>query len=176
MIARGAHGYTLIEVLVAVLVLAIGIVGIMAAQVTAQRTRQGTALMSAAVQLAGSVAERMRANRGAGAAYLALDYDAVRDGAPPVSGACYSGECAGSALAAFELDDIRRAVHAGFPGGRVVICRDGALAQRNGRLAWDCAGGEGAPVAVKIGWIERGPEADNEAVPALALLVDGVAP
>lgn len=171
-----AHGFTLIEVLVAALVLAIGIVGVMASQVGALRTRQGSALMSAAVQLAAGAGERMRANGGARDAYLGFDYDAARDGPPqPVALNCFGNPCSEIELSAFDLAELRLAVHGRFPGGRMLICRDAALAQDAGRLAWECTGGAGAPVAVKIGWIERGAAAPIVS-PALALMLDGGPP
>ena len=60
--SRLVGGFTLIEVLVAVFVLAVGVMGAVAAQTVALRTRQESALMSHGVQLATSFADRMRAN------------------------------------------------------------------------------------------------------------------
>ena len=60
--SRLVGGFTLIEVLVAVFVLAVGVLGAVAAQTVALRTRQESALMSRGVQLATSFADRMRAN------------------------------------------------------------------------------------------------------------------
>lgn len=174
MIPCRASGFTLIEVLVATLVLAIGIVGVIAAHLGAQRTRHGTALMSGAVQMAASVAERMAANPGARDHYIGLDYDSVRDGPPAAAPqACFGTPCSGAQLAAADLAQLRLAVHAGYPGGRIVICRDAVLEQAGRRLAWACSGGAGAPVAVKIGWMERGAAAGARTLPALALIVAG---
>lgn len=178
MVACRASGFALIEVLVAALVLAIGMVGVMASQLAAQRARHGTALMSAAVQLASSVAERMRANGGARHHYIGLDYDALRDGPPSAAvAACFVAPCSKSELAGFDLSDIRHVVYQRFPGGRVVVCRDLAVAQPGARVGWPCTGGPTAPVAVKIGWIERSahvPQAESR--PALAMLLATGAP
>ena len=48
---------------------------------------------------------------------------------------------------------MRLAVHGRFPGGRIAVCRDAAPwdAARQ-RYRWDCSGGAGAPVTIKIGW------------------------
>jgi type IV pilus assembly protein PilV len=163
-----SEGFTLIEVLVAALLLAIAILGSMAAQLHALRTRQGSALMSSAVQLAGGIAERMRANGRFSDRYLGLDYDALRDGAPAAEGSgCHAAPCSGAELAAHDLDQIRHAVHAGFPGGRVVVCR-GAGA------GWPCSGA--GPLAIKIGWAERGVERSAEARLAVVLVADGGLP
>lgn len=155
-----ARGFTLIEVLVALFVLAVGVLGASAAQLAAQRTRQQAALGSEAALLAASLAARMQANarvsglpEGANP-YLALDYDAAADGPPAGAAACFgAGACDPLALAAFDLHETRRALHRGFPGGRIALCRDGApWNAAHGRYRWECSGEAGAPLAIKIGW------------------------
>ena len=177
-------GFSLIEVLVAVLVLAIGALGAARAQVAALQTRHNTALMSSAVQLAGSLADRMRANasevQGGDAfnPYLLLAYDALADGAPvPPERLCFGGaECNGAQMAAFDMYEMTEALHAGFPGARVVVCRDAAVvAEGRGVLAWDCAGGAGAPIVIKLGWRTKGDKPEDEAsfAPAVAVVARG---
>jgi type IV pilus assembly protein PilV len=162
---RPHGGFTLIEVLVALFVLAIGIVGAGAAQLAAERTRQQSALMSDAAQLAASLAARMQANAPAARMpdasnpYLSLDYDARSDGPPGAAArACFGATlCDPHQLAEFDLHEMRQAVHARFPGGRIAACRDGAPwddSQR--RYRWSCTGDAGAPVVVKLGWIDGG--------------------
>lgn len=157
---RAPRGYTIIEVLVALFVLAVGVVGASAAQLAAQRTRQLAALGSDAALLATSFAARMQANvhmaglpDGANP-YLSLDYDALADG-PPTGGApCFGASaCDPMALAAFDLHETRQALHGSFPAGRIAVCRDGAPwdAARS-RYRWECDGEPGAPVAIKVGW------------------------
>lgn len=176
---RFDHGFTLIEVLVAVLVLAVGIVGAGAAQVAALKTRHGTELMSAGVQLAASLAERMRANPvpmrldDSANPYL-LQYDAAADGAPPAPPAlCFAGtSCDSAQLAAFDGFEIRQAVFQRFPGARIAVCRDSTV--WHGRaLAWQCAGGPGAPLVVKLGWRGAREKAGTPLAPSLAVLVAG---
>ena len=153
-------GFTLIEVLVALFVLALGVVGASASQLAAQRTRQHAALTSEAAMLASSLAARMQANAqvaglpdGANP-YLALAYDALADG-PPAGGApCYgAATCDPLALAAFDLHEARLAIHRNFPAGRIALCRDGApWADATSRYRWECSGEAGAPLAIKVGW------------------------
>ena len=169
---RFAGGFTLIEVLVAVFVLAVGVLGAAATQLTALRTRHQSSLMSNGVQLASSLADSMRANlvamRWADSAnpYLQLSYDAA-DGAPQPPGAsCFAGAgCSAAQLADAELYQLKHALHAGFPGGRVVVCRDNEL--RVGALRWACAGAAQAPIAIKLGW--RGDAGDLGPSVAIAL-------
>lgn len=65
-------GFTLIEVLIAVLVMSIGLLGIAALQTTTVQFNRGAYLRSQATSLAYDIADRMRANR---TAALNGDYD-----------------------------------------------------------------------------------------------------
>ena len=103
-------GFTLIEVLVAMFVLALGVAGAAGTQLSSARLRQQAALASEAVQLAASLGARMRVNAAqmalpdASNPYLGFDYDAAGgepDG-PPVQ--CFNGaDCNPSQMAAFDL-------------------------------------------------------------------------
>lgn len=166
--SRLAGGFTLLEVLVAVFVLAVGILGAAAAQLAALRTRHQSGLMSNGVQLAGALADSMRANlapmRAGDAAnpYLQLQYDAATDGVPQPSGPqCTPGAgCSVTQLADSELYQLKLALHAGFPGGRVRVCRDSQVWDAGRRaLRWACDGGSAAPIVIKLGW--RGKEIDG---------------
>lgn len=154
-------GFTLIEVLVALFVLAIGIVGAGAAQLAAERTRQQSALMSDAAQLAASLAARMQANApvarlpDAANPYLTLAYDARSDGPPgSAARACFGAtSCDPLQLAEFDLHEMRQAVHARFPGGRIAVCRDGApWDESRQRYRWACTDEAEAAAVVKLGW------------------------
>lgn len=167
------RGFTLIEVLVALFVLAIGVVGASAAHLAAQRTRQHASLSAEAAQLAASLAARMQANlpvtrlTDAANPYLALDYDAPADGAPGGAASCFGAAmCDPQALAAFDLHETRLLVHGRFPGGRIAVCRDdapwdAALA----RYRWECSDDAHAALAIKIGWH------GSEGLPAFVLMV-----
>lgn len=175
---RSAGGFTLLEVLVAVFVLAVGALGAAATQLMALRTRHQSSLMSNGVQLASSLADSMRANPEAMSAadsanpYLQLNYD-VADGAPPAPGAsCFPGSgCSAAQLADAELYQFKQALHAGFPGGRVVVCRDSQVWDgASGALRWTCAGAASAPIVIKVGWRD---DAANFA-PSVAIALPGV--
>ena len=150
-------GFTLAEVLVALFVLAVGVVGATAAQTMAAKTRHESAMASAALQLAGALADRMAANP----VQLALpDLDNVylqEAGAPWVC----TGVCAPAQLGATERDDAVAAAARAFPGGQLRVCRDMPATP----LVWDCTAAPGAPLVVKIGW--RAPAF----TPAVAVLV-----
>jgi type IV pilus assembly protein PilV len=177
---RRTHGFTLVEVMVALFVLALGIAGAAGLQTLALRTRQEAARLSDGAQLLASLAERMRANPAAMALddganpYLALDYDAAAE-APPSVPPCYGmASCDAVGLARFDLAEVAQAVAARFSGGRVKVCRDAA-----GASGWDCGGGAGAPLVARLGWREAGVAADADAGPTeprLRLVLAGAAP
>jgi type IV pilus assembly protein PilV len=153
-------GFTLIEVLVAMFVLALGVVGAASTQVASARLRQQAALESEAVQLAASLGARMRVNAARMALadganpYLQFDYDAAAGApaAPPLQ--CFgSADCDPAQLAAYDLFEAARIVYTAFPGGRIAVCRDsGGWNAASQTFAWACSGGAGAPVVVKLGW------------------------
>ena len=172
-----SSGFTLVETLVAMFVLALGVAGAAATQVASARLRQQAALESEAVQLAASLGARMRVNAhqmalpDASNPYLNFDYDAAggEPAAPPQQ--CFGGaDCDPARMAAFDLYDTARIVHAAFPGGRIAVCRDGSTASN-----WTCAGGAGAPIVVKLGWRTpaRAGGPAPEATPFVTMVVAG---
>jgi type IV pilus assembly protein PilV len=181
-------GFSLIEVMVALLVLSLGLVGGMGMQLAALRTRHQSALLSQAVTLAAGMADRMRANSGQMNAadslnpYLNQFYDTDTDGAPaPSSVSCFAAAgCTGAQLAAFDLLELKRQLGALLPAGRLAICRDTPAWDEAGRgLRWECHPGAGAPVVIKLGWrgknpdgtpLQDGPGAD---LPAVAVTLAG---
>ena len=186
--SRCEGGFTLMEVLIALLLLAIGVLGAAATQLSAMRTRHGSALMSDGVQLASSLADRMRANatqmlRPDGAnPYLRLRYDSA-DGAPAAPAVlCYAAtDCNSDQLAQFDAYEVAMALHANFPGGRVAVCRDNVLwDSARDHLSWECVGTRQAPLVIKLGWNAargRGQGAlPGSAQPALAIIVGAGAP
>ena len=152
-------GFTLIEVLVALFVLALGVAGAASTQLSSARLRQQAALESEAVQLAASLGARMRVNAAqmalpdASNSYLGFDYDAA-GGEPDASSAeCFGTSCNPAQLAAFDLYEAARIVYGAFPGGRIAVCRDAAgWNAASTSFEWTCSGGLGAPVVVKLGW------------------------
>lgn len=61
-LSRANRGFTLIEVLIALLVLAIGLLGMATLMMTSMQSSQGASLRSAATVAAYDLAERMRSN------------------------------------------------------------------------------------------------------------------
>lgn len=165
-------GFTLLEVLVAVLLLAAGLVGALAMQAQAMRTRQDSALLTTALQTAAAAAERIRANAAQSSSYLGFECDTASP-APAAVPSCSSQPCDPQQLAQADLQALRQAVRDGLPGGRARICRD-ARSWSGGLPQWACSDDADAPLVIKIGWHAHGRDA-NVALP-LVLPASGSAP
>lgn len=85
-------GITLVEVLITVLVLAIGLLGIAALQTTAMTGNYTSYQYTQAAFLAQSMLERIRANRNAYASGNSY-YNLAAGTAPSVANSCYSSAC-----------------------------------------------------------------------------------
>ena len=117
--ARQPHamGFTLIETMVALLVLSVGMIGV-AALHGQSLAASGTAIhRSAAINLAGDMADRIRLNRGAGAAYTGAAADNNCDD-PTGSGGV---DCTEAQMAAQDLFIWRAQVAQTLPGGASLI-------------------------------------------------------
>lgn len=176
-----ARGFTLLEILIAMVMLALGILGGVALHMASLRARHQAVLLSQATQMAVALVERLRANPAQADLYLTLNYDAYAEPLPAAPAALCHGDACGSAqLALSDMHEAKQAVRQALPAGRVLICRD-AGAWSGGKLRWACYGGASAPVVVKVGWRGKNPDGtplkdlDGEYAPGVALSV-GVVP
>ncbi len=96
-------GYSLLEILVALLVLSIGLLGLAGLQTASLQSNQSAAQVSQATTLAQDLLDRMRANT-----------DAARSGDYDVDFGDFSGS--GSGIAAEDMDQWLRQVQTAFPG------------------------------------------------------------
>ncbi|WP_431477753.1 type IV pilus modification protein PilV [Massilia eburnea] len=166
-------GFTMVEVLVAVLLLAVGLVGALAMQAHAMRSRQESALQTEALQAAATLADRIRANAAQSSAYLGFEFDAETAAALDAPANCAAAPCDPATIARLELSEFRRHLAATLPRARAVVCRDSSAAP-GGQLQWPCSGAADAPVVIKIGWHSRRPDGSSTsftAAPGIALPV-----
>lgn len=117
----GQRGFTLLEVLIALLVLAIGLLGLAGLHTTALRSVQMSFIRTQATLLAGDISDRMRANVPGLAAenrYYLIDTAT----APVTSADCAVTRCSPRDMANFDLAAWRTAV-GHLPGGKSRITR-----------------------------------------------------
>jgi type IV pilus assembly protein PilV len=181
---RPPAGFTLLEVLVALFVVALGVAGAAGVQAMAVRAAGEAARLSDGTQLAASLAQRMRANPVAMALpdaanpYLQFDFEAAAATAAPapVSPCFGAASCSPEQLARFDLYETAAALASRFPGGRMRVCRDDQNPDAAGLLAWSCTGGAEAPITIKLGWRGRLGEANAPDAPAVFLTLGAGTP
>jgi len=107
-----ARGFTLLEVLVALAIVAIGMLGSVALVIEGLRGSRDALLQTAATTLAADLGDRIRTNRAGGSAY-ALAEDAVLG--PPATTCVVVGECTAPDVAALDLYEWQREVRMSLP-------------------------------------------------------------
>ncbi|NKB99263.1 MAG: type IV pilus modification protein PilV [Pseudomonadales bacterium] len=99
---RRQAGFTMMELLVAVLVMGVGVLGVTGLQLVSLQNNQAALLRGEAVQLAYDVLDRIRVNPGAGVAGIA--YDGVDIGDDPAApNDCIANNCATAQMTAFDV-------------------------------------------------------------------------
>ena len=131
-ISPSQRGFSLVEVLVALIIMSVGMLGIASLYVQSMQAGRTSLFRHNAVTLAGDVADRIRANRTAGATYAT---------AVGVDGGCIAGGTNCSALQ-MALQDIlvwqTQAANT-LPNGAVVVEFDGGVTppEYTIRITWD---------------------------------------
>ncbi len=142
-------GFTLIEVLVTVLIMAVGLLGLAGLQLTALQYNHSAYMRSQATMLANDIADRMRANA---VAERAGAYDV---GTAAVDTDCNNNAtgCTTSELAGNDLFEWNAALASDLPAGEGVVCLDATPDDGTGPAAANhaCDGG-GEIYAIKIWW------------------------
>lgn len=131
-------GFTLLEVLIALLILSIGLLGLASLQTNGLRSNQMASMRTTATQLAYDIADRMRANPGG---VDAQNYViATGDSDPTIPGGenCESTTCTSAQMATYDLAQWRAAVRS-LPGGTSSITRavTGTVVTHTITIFWD---------------------------------------
>lgn len=154
-------GFSLVEVLVAIVVLSFGMLGMVGMQAFALQSNRDARLQSQAASLARELAEMMRGNKvtavltGTANPYLG-NFTTLATASPSycMTSANAATGCATTAdVASAEMTEWLSRVSAELPGARVTVCFDAAPYDANGLPQWNCtATGAGEIVVIKIGW------------------------
>ena len=134
---RRAQGFTLVEAMVALVVLAVGMLGIAGLYVTTLRSGGSAIYRMQAVNLAADLADRIRANRGAGFSYAGAAANNNCYGAASV-------DCGPPQMAANDLLVWQQQLAAILPAGAGVVGVVGAAAPFTYTITvnWAEAGGD----------------------------------
>jgi|OpeIllAssembly_1097287.scaffolds.fasta_scaffold69098_3 type IV pilus assembly protein PilV len=133
----GQAGFTLVEVLVASIVLTVGLLGLIALQLESLRATRSALARTQAVALTADLADRIRARSTPAAAY-------------DCGGDCDDGD-GGDAFAAAELAAWRESVRARLPDGTASVAYEaGAIARYQIVLSWLDAHGSRASHALDV--------------------------
>lgn len=162
------RGVSLIEVLVAMVVVAIGMLGVSGMFLLSTRGAADAASRSIAAQAAYEMADKIRSNRQGLATYLAPAWGvatAIPTGAPPVVD-CFTVICTRPQQALFDmvvwarsltnssLVGMPQARAARLPQAQAVVCQD--LTPDDGTPAAPaCSSAATDPLVIKIWWSER---------------------
>jgi type IV pilus assembly protein PilV len=110
------RGFTLLEVLIALLILSIGLLGLAALQTVGLRSNQMATLRTLATQMSYDITDRMRANPDGLTTTNQFYVIGTADPAPAIVTDCDTDPCTTQALADYDLNKWRENV-VSFPGG-----------------------------------------------------------
>ena len=178
------EGFTLIEILVAIVVLSFGLLGMVGIQALALKSNTDAKQQSAAVQMAGELSDMMRGNKSIAVtlttaanpylipAALSLPNTYTSSPTPPQ---CFSttAQCLTPFnVAQWEIEDWKTRISRQFAGAQVQICYDSAPYTATGLPQWGCVGAPalGNPISIKIGWTRASTNSDRS-----TLLTQGAA-
>ena len=189
--SRCQSGFTLLEVLVAIIVLSFGVLGAVGLQAASLQANKEARNQSAAVRLGRELGDMMRGNKDvailtstAANPYLVPNFTSAST-LPSAPEDCSSAACTtATTVAQFQIRDWLSRVRSELPGARVVICVDSAPYDDSAGLpTWACTNTGGMSV-VKVGWTRQSTDraataasaVDQASVPAVVLpLIPGSA-
>lgn len=183
MTIRNKNGFSLVEVMVSMFILAIGVIGASGMQLAALRTTHQSALQTRALQLAADMADVIRTNVTGhnSKPFPKIDYRASNESEPEAPAQlCYANPCDAEEFVDFEIYEWKQRIKSALPDGRVQICYDSRPWDNAEKaLTWECHAGPGndAPLVIKLGWQRKNPdgslvkESDNGFPPSVALAV-----
>lgn len=169
---RRARGFTLIEVLVAVLVLSLGVLGMVGMQASSLRANREARAQEVGTRMATELAELIRSNhtqarnRTAAANPYLVDFSIT---APAAASDCFTASSCTDRLAIAKRDVADWTGRAArlLPGVRVKVCYDNAP-HGGGLPEWACDGA-GETLYVKIGWTRSALDSSRTTVDAASV-------
>lgn len=148
-----SDGVTLIEILVAILILSFGLLGSAGLQMAGLRAALGANQRTTATLLAYDVADRMRANMVGVGFDNYLNYTATQN-----VNCVQAAGCTAQQMAQHDMWEWTQAIAAQLPSGIGIVCRDASPNDGTSNVSLVAAGCDGSGnlgvYAIKIWWLE----------------------
>jgi type IV pilus assembly protein PilV len=161
-LGKGAAGFTLLEVLVAVVVLSIGLLGLASLQVNGLRFNHSAYMRTQATLLAEELADRMRANPDR-VGPNANNYNTTNLAELAVPACRIPAGCTPAGMAQNDIAEWQQSLTALLPNGQGVVCLDAVPIEAEAAstpAAPSCNGG--TTYAIKIWWDDNRDGAPNQ--------------
>lgn len=152
-------GFSLVEVLISMLILALGILAMGGLQLASLRSNQNSGKGAIAATLAKDYSEMMRSNTtvsnntstAANINPYLFDTASATSFTTPPAVDCTVAVCTPAQIATLHVADWAQRVVGQLPNGRAVVCRDANPKNANGSNKWACDD-SGGMVTIKLGW------------------------
>lgn len=153
-------GFTLLEVLITLIVMAIGLLGLAGLQVVSLRNNHGAYLRSQAITQSYDIVDRMRANADQTAAYSLTNATYTFAAIGTQTAACdTTAGCTPALMAGHDLFKWNQANRNMLPQAIGIICRDltmddGGYDTATDTVTTGCTNAAADPLVVKIWWVD----------------------
>ena len=149
---RSRHGgFTMLEVLISMVIIAFGLLGVAGLQAFALKNNQSASQRNAAVLLAQDLADRVRANP-VGALDGVYNQPNIGSYGGPLSLCDASASCTTNQIAANDLFEWQQRVASTLPAGSGIICVDNTPHDGTTSAAPACDGAGATNFVIKIWW------------------------
>ena len=161
-------GLSLVEVLVSLVIFALGLLGAAGLQLATLKSNKFAASSATAISLAKEYGELIQTfpssviGTAAGATNtFFIDTNNAITGADPSLCTGNAASCTTAQLAKAAVEDWASRVKTAMPGGRAEICRTSEPRDSTGNLQWAGCDGVGDLVVVKMGWIAKNDKGES---------------
>lgn len=180
LVRSGQAGFSILEVLIALVILSFGLLGAVGMQVTALQASKEARNQATATSFARELAERMRGNHSVAIKTTAAENPYLLDvtlapnatiATPAVN--CFTGSCAVAKDAAtWDAAEWQGRVRDALPSPRVKVCFDQTPFDAAGKPRWDCTD-TGDIAVLKMSWTRKNTagtlEFSSSAVPTVVV-------
>jgi type IV pilus assembly protein PilV len=160
---RSQSGFTMLEVLISMVIIAFGLLGVAGLQVFALKNNQSATFRSTATMLAADMADRIKANVG-GAIDGAYNAPSLAAYGTAVAG-CAGAGCTTAELAQNDLFEWQQRIAVALPAGVGIVCLDSTPHDGAISTAPECDNTGETNYVIKIWWADDRTRSGNVATP-----------